>query len=189
MERRTERTAEWAHGVVVSHPLRMRKALGSIPSVSNLFCLLVWIVVVHALLRGGGCEHAAACPSTRRQAEDARAQLLRDGARRTTQIMIIVSMTDIVPPWPNGQGVGLLIRRLRVRVPPGVICCYEILEASRRGTRSIAWSRRRSRTRHQTSFARVSDLEPARKRNWSRGRSPSTGRIRSEKGTIVTRKA
>ena len=23
----------WAHGVVVSHPLRMRKALGSIPSV------------------------------------------------------------------------------------------------------------------------------------------------------------
>ena len=28
---------QWAHGVVVSHPLRMRKALGSIPSVSN-FC-------------------------------------------------------------------------------------------------------------------------------------------------------
>ena len=26
----------WAHGVVVSHPLRMRKALGSIPSVSTL---------------------------------------------------------------------------------------------------------------------------------------------------------
>ena len=25
-----------------------------------------------------------------------------------------------VPPWPNGQGVGLLIRRLRVRVPQGV---------------------------------------------------------------------
>ena len=23
------------------------------------------------------------------------------------------------PPWPNGQGVGLLIRRLRVRVPQG----------------------------------------------------------------------
>ena len=112
-------------------------------------------------MRGGGCEHAAACPSTRRQAEDARAQLLRDGARRTTQIMLIVSMTDIVPPWPNGQGVGLLIRRLRVRVPPGVICCYEILEASRPGTGPIAWSRRRSRTRHQTCFARVSDWEPA----------------------------
>ena len=27
----------WAHGVVVSHPLRMRKALGSIPSVSIAF--------------------------------------------------------------------------------------------------------------------------------------------------------
>ena len=27
---------KWAHGVVVSHPLRMRKALGSIPSVSNV---------------------------------------------------------------------------------------------------------------------------------------------------------
>ena len=25
------------------------------------------------------------------------------------------------PPWPNGQGVGLLIRRLRVRVPQGVL--------------------------------------------------------------------
>ena len=25
-----------------------------------------------------------------------------------------------LPPWPNGQGVGLLIRRLRVRVPQGV---------------------------------------------------------------------
>ena len=24
------------------------------------------------------------------------------------------------PPWPNGQGVGLLIRRLRIRVPQGV---------------------------------------------------------------------
>ena len=27
------------------------------------------------------------------------------------------------PPWPNGQGVGLLIRRLRVLVPQGVIFC------------------------------------------------------------------
>ncbi len=25
------------------------------------------------------------------------------------------------PTWPNGQGVGLLIRRLRVRVPQGVL--------------------------------------------------------------------
>ncbi len=28
--------------------------------------------------------------------------------------------TQLWPPWPNGQGVGLLIRRLRVRVPQGV---------------------------------------------------------------------
>ena len=35
-----------AHGVVVSHPLRMRKALGSIPSVSipyNFWNLVVWL--------------------------------------------------------------------------------------------------------------------------------------------------
>ena len=30
----------WAHGVVVSHPLRMRKALGSNPSVSIL--IIIW---------------------------------------------------------------------------------------------------------------------------------------------------
>ena len=30
--------AQGAHGVVVSHPLRMRKALGSNPSVSICFC-------------------------------------------------------------------------------------------------------------------------------------------------------
>ena len=30
---------------------------------------------------------------------------------------------NVRPPWPNGQGVGLLIRRLRVRVPQGVILC------------------------------------------------------------------
>ena len=30
--------AQWAYGVVVSHPLRMRKALGSIPSGSICSC-------------------------------------------------------------------------------------------------------------------------------------------------------
>ena len=30
------------------------------------------------------------------------------------------AMWTIVPPWPNGQGVGLLIRRLRFRAPQGV---------------------------------------------------------------------
>ena len=38
------------------------------------------------------------------------------------------------PPWPNGQGVGLLIRRLRVRVPQGVF-------VSERNTRSRACSK------------------------------------------------
>ena len=32
-----------------------------------------------------------------------------------------------LPPWPNGQGVGLLIRRLRVRVPQGVPYCIQRL--------------------------------------------------------------
>ena len=36
---------------------------------------------------------------------------------------IFKSGTSIMPPWPNGQGVGLLIRRLRVRVPQGVTSC------------------------------------------------------------------
>ena len=34
---------------------------------------------------------------------------------------IFKSGTSIMPPWPNGQGVGLLIRRLRARVPQGVM--------------------------------------------------------------------
>ena len=33
----TPTSITWAHGVVVSHPLSMREALGSIPSVSNVF--------------------------------------------------------------------------------------------------------------------------------------------------------
>ena len=32
------------------------------------------------------------------------------------------------PPWPNGQGVGLLIRRLRVRVPQGVTLGFTVCE-------------------------------------------------------------
>ena len=36
--------------------------------------------------------------------------------------LTVVTQTKVStrPPWPNGQGVGLLIRRLRVRVPQGV---------------------------------------------------------------------
>ena len=40
----------------------------------------------------------------------------------------LLSASTSSPPWPNGQGVGPLIRRLRVQVPQGVIfvapgCC------------------------------------------------------------------
>jgi hypothetical protein len=54
--------------------------------------------------------------------------LLRHSARPILQraAHIVSNRKDISfpmtwPPWPNGQGVGLLIRRLRVRVPQGVI--------------------------------------------------------------------
>ena len=33
---------------------------------------------------------------------------------------LIAYLPAHLPPWPNGQGVGLLIRRLRVQVPQGV---------------------------------------------------------------------
>ena len=39
------------------------------------------------------------------------------------KVVVAIVMSDSLaqePPWPNGQGVGLLIRRLRVRVPQGV---------------------------------------------------------------------
>ena len=36
------------------------------------------------------------------------------------------------PPWPNGQGVGLLIRRLRVRVPQGMLD-FQRAEEKKRG--------------------------------------------------------
>ena len=43
---------------------------------------------------------------------------------------------EIKPPWPNGQGVGLLIRRLWVRVPQGVdvqrVCGALLFGAHRR---------------------------------------------------------
>ena len=35
-------------------------------------------------------------------------------------VWLHTSLDSHMPPWPNGQGVGLLIRRLRVRVPQGV---------------------------------------------------------------------
>jgi hypothetical protein len=44
------------------------------------------------------------------------------------------------PPWPNGQGVGLLIRRLRVRVPQGVSCHHTGIKCG--GQRNFAHIRR-----------------------------------------------
>ena len=44
-------------------------------------------------------------------------------------------MWSIVPPWPNGQGAGLLIRRLRVRVPQGVLDFQMAEEKDRRKER------------------------------------------------------
>ena len=40
----------WAHGVVVSNPLSMREALGSILSVSMLICKCLWHVYIEASL-------------------------------------------------------------------------------------------------------------------------------------------
>ena len=48
-----------------------------------------------------------------------------DHGRKNTLLSNIVGFACVFPlqgpPWPNGQGVGLLIRRLRVRVPQGVL--------------------------------------------------------------------
>ena len=43
-----------------------------------------------------------------------------------------------LPPWPNGQGVGLLIRRLRVRVPQGVFVLLVFHTNARRQSSSCA---------------------------------------------------
>ena len=44
-------------------------------------------------------------------------------ARSWRKVAAQIVMSDSLaqePPWPNGQGVGLLIRRLWVQVPQGV---------------------------------------------------------------------
>ena len=38
----------------------------------------------------------------------------------------LLSASTSSPPWPNGQGVGPLIRRLRVRVPQGVLSLSQV---------------------------------------------------------------
>ena len=55
-----------------------------------------------------------------------------------TQITKTKDMWSIVPPWPNGQGVGLLIRRLRVRVPQGVLD-FEMAEENDRRKQRIGF--------------------------------------------------
>ena len=42
------------------------------------------------------------------------------------------------PPWPNGQGVGPRIRRLRVRVPQGVLSSLQHRESPRFGVEERA---------------------------------------------------
>ena len=44
----------------------------------------------------------------------------RLAGRETHRVGRPLSIKLLMPPWPNGQGVGLLIRRLWVRVPQGV---------------------------------------------------------------------
>ena len=51
----------WAHGVVVSHPLSMREALGSIPSVSTLCCPLVSLAQIQP--DPARCSGLQACPT------------------------------------------------------------------------------------------------------------------------------
>ena len=55
-----------------------------------------------------------------------------------TQIKKTKDMWSIVPPWPNGQGVGLLIRRLRVRVPQGVLD-FEMAEENDRRKQGVGF--------------------------------------------------
>ena len=55
-------------------------------------------------------------------------------------------MWSIVPPWPNGQGVGLLIRRLRVRVPQGVLAAeIGVRRSTRRRDGALAFFAKNAR--------------------------------------------
>ena len=51
----------WAHGVVVSHPLRMRKALGSNPSVSILLHRLAFLKSINADHAGSMAQECFPC--------------------------------------------------------------------------------------------------------------------------------
>ena len=59
-----------------------------------------------------GKQHTKTPRGLAQQASLTQNKVQRHSSRRCTHV--------IQAPWPNGQGVGLLIQRLRVRVPKGV---------------------------------------------------------------------
>ena len=72
------------------------------------------------------------------------------------------------PPWPNGQGVGLLIRRLRVRVPQGVLVESLTLALPRKAPPLLLL--------HQNSaLARAIDIPRPRCAHSPRGPRPGNG--------------
>ena len=67
------------------------------------------------------------CLGPSRHCQDSIVESLSSGAGASSWIRTC-ELGCQVPPWPNGQGVGPLIRRLRAQVPQGVIfvapgCC------------------------------------------------------------------
>ena len=73
---------------------------------------------------------AAACSTASRAemkdftcASDATASSVQPPRGRQQEAMHMTQSASShhVPPWPSGQGVGLLIRRLRAQVPQGVL--------------------------------------------------------------------
>ena len=70
-----------------------------------------------------GCSEIALLPHSQRSCRrqvTASGLEPRGGRRRCLARPNQNSAHGYKPPWPNGQGVGLLVRRLRVRVPQGV---------------------------------------------------------------------
>ena len=92
---------KWAHGVMVSHPLRMRKALGSNPSGSISFFpngtqraydALVWPCAnrIVCIPRTIGCKHCARACSRRRtkHASCGTAAIAQLGERQTEDLKV-----------------------------------------------------------------------------------------------------
>ena len=59
------------------------------------------------------------CPGPSRHCQRSTVESLSSGAGASSWIRTC-ELGCQVPPWPNGQGVGPLIRRLRAQVPQGV---------------------------------------------------------------------